>query len=263
MLVGQLVSLPGCLVLWIVRDDYAPPREEEVAEEEEAGDGPVREDPDEENVGRSDGDAPPGRKCCRWAPSAGRTVPILVASADVLAGLAAGMSVRYFPIFFLENLGLGPIVVQLLYILSPLLQIVLSRVAHARGRRVGRLRTTVGFKWAGVAFMGATIIAYVRGAPVWVVCVLYVARTSLMNCTQALTKSVLMDNVPRNERAKWSALESVNMFSWSGSAFVGGYLVDWEGIVFNFCCTAALQVVATMPLVYLYSRRGGEKLEET
>jgi hypothetical protein len=72
-----------------------------------------------------------------------------------------------------------------------------------------------------------------------------------MNATSALTKSVLMDHVPKEERAKWSALESLNMFSWSGSAVLGGFLVDYRGIVFNFCFTACLQFVATMPFLVL------------
>ena len=72
-----------------------------------------------------------------------------------------------------------------------------------------------------------------------------------MNSTSALTKSVLMDNIPKEERGKWSAMESVNMFSWSGSAALGGLLVGYEGIVFNFCVTACFQLLATLPLAAL------------
>lgn len=72
-----------------------------------------------------------------------------------------------------------------------------------------------------------------------------------MNSCSALTKSIIMDAVPQCERGKWSALESVNMFSWSGSAFLGGILVGEEGIIFNFICTSVLQVFATLPLLYL------------
>ncbi|GMH50653.1 hypothetical protein TrRE_jg2300, partial [Triparma retinervis] len=40
------------------------------------------------------------------------------------------MSIRFFPIFFYDNLGLSPIVVQCLYILSPMIIIFLSRLAR-------------------------------------------------------------------------------------------------------------------------------------
>ena len=60
-----------------------------------------------------------------------------------------------------------------------------------------------------------------------------------------------MDNVPKEERGKWASLESVNMFSWSGSAALGGILVERKGILFNFCFTAVLQLIARGPLLLL------------
>ena len=57
-----------------------------------------------------------------------------------------------------------------------------------------------------------------------VVIPLYLVRTWLMNCTAGLTKSVLNDYVPKRHRAKWNSLESLNVFSWSGSAALGGLL---------------------------------------
>jgi hypothetical protein len=67
-----------------------------------------------------------------------------------------------------------------------------------------------------------------------------------------------MDAVPKHERAKWSALESVNMFSWSGSAAIGGLLVGYKGIIFNFLVTGSVQFLGTVPLVLLFSRDGRE-----
>lgn len=60
----------------------------------------------------------------------------------------------------------------------------------------------------------------------WVIPPLYLLRTWLMNCTSGLTKSMLNDYVSRRNRAKWNALESVNLFSWSGSSLLGGYLIS-------------------------------------
>ena len=67
-----------------------------------------------------------------------------------------------------------------------------------------------------------------------------------------------MDNVPPSERGRWAALESLNMFSWSGSAALGGYLVGWIGMVPLFCMTAGIQFLGTFPLVRLSME---EKLE--
>ena len=62
-----------------------------------------------------------------------------------------------------------------------------------------------------------------------------------------------MDHVPSNERAKWSALESINIFGWCGSAAIGGWLVNlFHGdVVPVFWFTAVFQVVGLLPLVPL------------
>ncbi len=110
----------------------------------------------------------------------------------------------------------------------------------------------------------------------------FIARTALMNCTKALTRSIIMDSVPkvgnRNQkaqqwsvktqssstilpisisipkphtqeaRAKWNSLESVTGATWAGSAVVGGLLVDRYGFLLNNLATASLQLISTLPL---------------
>lgn len=180
-----------------------------------------------------------------------RIIPILVSVADITAGLASGMSIRYIAIFLYDDLDLSPVAVQVLYILQPLSQIVMRKQAQALSGTYGRCTVTVWMKWIGIFLMLSMVLAYKEDLPGWVICLLLVGRTAFMNSPAALTKSVLMDNVPTTERAKWASLESVNMFSWSGSAALGGLLVDYKGILFNFCVTAGLQVVATLPLLML------------
>mmetsp|Transcript_10309 Transcript_10309/g.24747 ORF Transcript_10309/g.24747 Transcript_10309/m.24747 type:complete len:603 (-) Transcript_10309:11-1819(-) len=201
--------------------------------------------------------------CCRLHSSdepPKRIIPSLVASADVLSGLASGMSIRYFAIFLYDNLHLKPVHVQVLYMIAPLLQACLAKLGQVLAKSYGRCKVTVAFKWIGVFFMLAMVtmtkfskqrIDHGDKLVIAIICTLLVIRTAFMNATSALTKSVLMDHVPNNERAKWSALESFNMFSWSGSAALGGILVDYHGILFNFCITASLQFVATWPHLLL------------
>ncbi|KAI2506479.1 major facilitator superfamily-like protein [Fragilaria crotonensis] len=187
-----------------------------------------------------------------------RITPVLICTADVISGLGLGMSIRYFPIFFLENLKLSPILVQVLYILSPMGQAILMHFGQELSMSIGRCRTTVLFKWIGVGFMFGMIAAFHWNLPHWLVCAFFVLRTSFVNATSALTKSVLMDSVPKQERGKWSSLESVNMFGWSGSAILGGILVGSKGLLFNFIVTASIQLIATLPVLALISRDGIE-----
>jgi len=185
---------------------------------------------------------------------ANRAVPVFVASADVMSGLAAGMSIRYFPIFFMDNLQLNPAQVQVIFIVSMLSMAAMTRIAQWVGTKIGRVQTTVLCKWIGVFLLKAMISSQQRGMAPLYVCILYVLRTAAMNSPSSLTRSVLMDHVPKGERGKWSALESVNMFSWAGSAAVGGLLVDCEGILFNFQVTALCQLLATIPLMMVFKR---------
>lgn len=73
-----------------------------------------------------------------------------------------------------------------------------------------------------------------------------------------------MDNVPSEERAKWSALESINIFGWCGTAAVGGYLVErFQGNVLPvFYISALLQVVGSLPLVLLIRIETLERRQE-
>ena len=184
-----------------------------------------------------------------------RCIPILIAIADVTAGFASGMSIRYFPIFFLENLDLSPVWLQSLFLCTTLFQgLILGKVAEIIGTKIGRVQAAALFKWSGILSYILLIVAYKCHFAKLLICTLFVLRTSFMNSTGALTKSVLMDHVPSNERAKWSIVESLNAFSWSGSAFIGGVLVKKEGILFNFYVTIALQTAATLPLVCLFKR---------
>jgi hypothetical protein len=236
--------------------------------------------------------------------STSRFVAISIAIVDTSASLAAGMSIRFFPIFFMHNLNLHPTMVQVLYLVCPLGQIVLAKVAQSLALRRGRAQVTVLMKWIGILMMLSMVLVYqhnsttatpvnnnnvhqnqqsvllstyiyglqdggdenknnqtTTGSSVGMTnigriltCLLFVLRTSFMNCTQALTKSMLMDAVPSYERGRWSALEGLNSASWSGSAFVGGLFVARFGMVSIFYATATLQFLSTLPLIPLFRR---------
>ena len=184
-----------------------------------------------------------------------RAVSKLIAASDLITGLASGMSISYFPIFFSYNLGLTPVFVQLLYVLHPLCTaFIFCPLGQRLSKRFGRCQVAIAYKFIGIFLMYSIIISYNVNTPSWAICILYVLRTTFMNSTQALTKSTLMDYVPHDERGKWTALESVNSFSWSGSALMGAFLVRHHGVLTNFAVTGALQMVSTMFLVYIVFR---------
>ena len=55
-----------------------------------------------------------------------------------------------------------------------------------------------------------------------------------------------MDYTRKRDRAKWSSLESVSSFGWSGSALLGGAVIDRGGYRAVFLATASLQAVSAL-----------------
>ncbi len=67
----------------------------------------------------------------------------------------------------------------------------------------------------------------------------------------AAIPAVLMDWVPRHLRGRVNAVDSVRTFSWSGSAALGGFLIQRYGFQRTFLITAAIKAAAFAPLFVL------------
>jgi hypothetical protein len=100
--------------------------------------------------------------------------------------LASGMTIKFFPLFFGEDLGLSPIMVMVIGALGPLGITVLTLVAARAARVLGRVQTTLFCKASGISFL--VMIAFQPTSHVWQIVCMYLVRTWLMNCTSGLTK---------------------------------------------------------------------------
>ena len=90
--------------------------------------------------------------------------------------------------------------------------------------------------------------------------------TGLMNCAYPLRESILMDYVPKQQRARWKSLEAISQFGWCGSAFIGGVLADLHGYTFTFIVTIVMQTVAVCVyalLALVVSRKSPKDFRET
>jgi MFS family permease len=189
------------------------------------------------------------------SPKPSRFVPGIVALNDTLSGLASGMTFRFFPIWFQDNLAFSPMVTCALFAVSPLCTAALGFAARRASLKLGRVHVALAAKLTGICLLFLIVMLERQWVPLrgWLAA-LWVARTAIMNSTKALTKSVMMDFLPKRERGRWGALESLTMFGWSGSAAFGGWLVDRHGMRTTFAVTATLQALAALPLVTLLSR---------
>ena len=62
----------------------------------------------------------------------------------------------------------------------------------------------------------------------------------------------------QESRARWNSIDGVLIFGWSGSALLGGVLIDRYGFDVTFCITAVMQAIGTcftVPLLFLVPRK--------
>ncbi|MCY3413562.1 MAG: MFS transporter [Candidatus Heimdallarchaeota archaeon] len=180
-------------------------------------------------------------------PNSTKIIFILLAS-NLLIGMGAGMTIKFFAIFFIEVYDAMPTLVNLLYGLTFVFTGTSSIVAQKLSKRRGRVYMIMLVQLTATACLVA-----ISFYPILiVVSVLYILRGGLMNTSQPLSRSILMDVVPQRHRGKINSIEALawGLF-WNMSAAVGGYLIDSSGYAFTFRITSVVYFVATVPLILI------------
>ena len=180
-----------------------------------------------------------------------QTIRRLCFTADVIGGIASGMTIRFFPLFFKNEVGLSPGQTNTVTIATTLVMAMTSLSLQRLSQRAGRMPVIVASKILGISLL--FIMAGFRS--LWTekvgITLIYIVRTAAMNATTPLHKSILMDATPRSRRGRWSAADSITAFGWSGSALLGGVLLDEHGYGSTFYITAGMQAMGCLPLVGL------------
>jgi len=189
-------------------------------------------------------------------------IPRMVLASDIMFGLASGMTIKFFPLFFKEETGLSPAEVNLIYVVAPLLVVCLSILATQMTKVIGRVRVPILSSTLGVLLLFIMWqMGLQEGQPMWkntkIIVPVYLLRTALMNCSPPIRKSILIDFVDKASRAWWNSMDSISKVSWSGSAVIGGVIADKYGYGASFLATALVQSIATllMSALLLYEAR--------
>ena len=178
-------------------------------------------------------------------------VPPLLLVSCILSGAASGISIRYFPIFFVKEMELNAAFLQALYVITPLGQALVKYSSKYMARCCGASCVTVALQWAFVGILLSMVLAYKQGMSVWIVSAAYLGHAFLMNSSTALTQSIMLSTVS-DRRAKILAFgETFQLLLWSTGAAAGGYLVRTNGVLVPFQATAALQLAACIPILLL------------
>lgn len=248
VLVGVVCMLPALCLMCFFDDDktlahhseaIVPLLEEAVEEDAELAATPGQESsiPQEREPGRS-----------FWTPTI--VVPILLTSSDFLAALASGMTIKFFSLFFMQHLEFSPSAVSLLSVASPFGVSAASLAAQSVAKRVGRVQLNLMLRLVDVCLLVTMAkLPTTPGTATAVLVAVHLTRMAAANCSSPLLRSVLNQFVPKRHRGKVNAVDSVKMFSWSGSAALGGILVERLGFEGTFLVTAAIKLTAILPLL--------------
>jgi MFS family permease len=181
-----------------------------------------------------------------------RWIPYILLLAGTTASIGSGMTVKFFPLYFKEEIGMSPSQVQLIYVVVPIFMAVCSHFSTMIASTFGRVQTSLVLQLSGVScLMVMAVFHHYLDSHKAILVPIYIVRTALMNAPYPLMESILMDNVPKQERARWKSLEAISSLGWCGSAALGGYLTDRWDYTVTFFITACIQLVGTLILVLL------------
>eukprot|EP00943_MAST-04B_sp_MAST-4B-sp1_P001648 g1648.t1 len=181
-----------------------------------------------------------------------KVIPYIMFSSSLLTAFGSGMTVKFFPLFFKNQLGMAPANVQAIYVAVPLAITLCVQLSQWIGSKIGRIQTMLLVRVIGVLLLVSMSLLVNNDIDVWYYCVpIYVIRTAIMNSTYPLEESTIMDFVPKDTRSRWKSLDSIATFGWCGSAAVGGILADKYSYSFTFFITAILQGLGGLLLIFL------------
>jgi len=181
----------------------------------------------------------------RWLLAIGMQVSTTITS------IGAGMTVKFFPLFFRFEYGFTPRDLCLLTCAYPLCLAAMQRVCLRASVKMGRMQAGILFHFLGTATLFGLCVA----KPLYLALPLYFLRGALMNAKQPIQQAITMDLVTSDMYGRWSSIQSIAGFSWSGSAFIGGWVAQSAGYRASFAVTAVVYTVAGLllfPLMWIF-----------
>jgi len=186
-----------------------------------------------------------------------KLIPILLISANLIIGVGAGMSIKFFPVFFSENYLMTPIWLQILMGVTSLATGLLGLFAQKISLKLGRVQTIFLVQFIATACLAVMVIY----PPLGFLIPLFILRGSFMNAGQPLSRSILMDVIPKKRRGVWNSIEAIawGLF-WNASAVIGGFLVGSNNN-FNLCfsITTFVYIIGMIPVILLMPLVGKER----
>ncbi len=177
------------------------------------------------------------------------------ALVNVLVGIAGGMVLPFFNVYFTKTFGLPSQRVGLIFAVSQALMAIGVMLAPALVRRTGKVNAIVAGHLATVPFFCVLAVA---GNP-WVAASAYWGRNLAMNVISPIQGTFAMEMVPARLRGTLSGVNSMAWnTTWAISSVVGGVLILALGYPSMFLISAACYAVTGT--VYFLAVRDYRKL---
>lgn len=177
-----------------------------------------------------------------------RMIPVLLISSSFIIGIGAGMTVKFFPVFFRSVYDLRPIAAQLVLGMAFLVTGLSGLAAQRLSLKRGRPQIIIMFQ--ALAIICLLILSLYP--PLWLMIPVFIFRGALMNAAGPLSRSIMMDYVPKTSRGFWNSLQTVawGLF-WNASAAAGGFLIGDSNFALCFHITAIVYIVGLVPAFFL------------
>jgi MFS family permease len=190
-----------------------------------------------------------------------KAIPYVLVLSNTVVALGSGMTVKFFPLFFKNTLDMSPSAVQIIYTVSPIAITLFSGLGICLAKRTGRIEAVLLLSFIGLGFLVSMALFYRQLTPIGTA-VFFVIRTALMNSPTPLYDSILMDTVPKSQRARWKSLDSIIVLGWCGSAALGGWLADSYNYTTTFLITAIVQATGLLLLLIIRRAVPNEETEK-
>jgi len=201
-----------------------------------------------------DAEPEPATRGKMLGPLGPRSVPVLLGLADFLTCIGAGMTVKFFNLFFIEDRHFSPTQICWLQTAYPLVIAVFMKFTERLAKPLGRAQASLLFFSSNVLCL--FLLSQVESLPILLT--IFLLRGGFANSTYPIDRSILMDFTPSSQRGRWNAVESLTSMTWSGSAFIGGLLSDAHDYRYTFLITALVYATACViysPLLRIVPRR--------
>lgn len=174
-------------------------------------------------------------------------VPLIIEFCGLITCIGAGMTVKFFPLFFKEDYGFSPVAFNALTVAYSLAIGCFVWAFQKVGTRIGIVPSAFLCHVLGTSCLFALWQA--KALPLCVA--VYLLRGGIMNAKGPIDSGIVMDCVDSKYRGRWAALQSISRVSWAGSAALGGWLADSHDYRFTFFITGCIYATSALPYASL------------